>query len=418
MPRPKNTLPQLRAHISGQSYVRIDSRDYYLGKHGTPQSLARYAVLVAAYQSNDCSLPQDFDTRSLDARAGLLLAPEIELPPEYQAEDPITMKHVTAAYKAHAEEYYAADDGIHAKIRKVCDTLDKHSGNLEAQKFGPKLLADVRELWVNEGLCRNYVNFLTNLVFRIFRWAGRRELVPATAHPALKLIEPLQRGKTKARESKPVQAVDLETVRKTAKCLSPIVRDMLRVQCATGMRPSELCTMKPCEIDRSGDTWLYCPPKHKTAFKGVVRQIPIVGEAREVIENYINRPANAYVFCPKEAVGWHAATNRSERKTKVQPSQRNRAKKINPEVAAGDCYTRDSYRRAITRAAKTAGVPAWFPYQIRHAVGTAVADVGNLELSKALLGHSDIATTQRYAKPTIRQSIEAANSLPTIGDQQ
>ena len=35
---------------------------------------------------------------------------------------------------------------------------------------------------------------------------------------------------------------------------------MVRIQVATGMRPSEVCKMRPCDIDLSReDAWIYRP---------------------------------------------------------------------------------------------------------------------------------------------------------------
>ncbi len=61
MARPKSSTPALRPHISGQSVVTIDGRMFYLGPHGSPQSLARYAVLIGMYQAGGLSLPDDLD---------------------------------------------------------------------------------------------------------------------------------------------------------------------------------------------------------------------------------------------------------------------------------------------------------------------------------------------------------------------
>lgn len=47
MPRPKAKAPARRFHVSGQSVCTIAGKDYYLGKHDSPESLARYAVLIA-----------------------------------------------------------------------------------------------------------------------------------------------------------------------------------------------------------------------------------------------------------------------------------------------------------------------------------------------------------------------------------
>ena len=50
MSRPRTLTPKYRLHKStGQAVVRIDGKDFYLGKHGTPGSKERYAALMAEY---------------------------------------------------------------------------------------------------------------------------------------------------------------------------------------------------------------------------------------------------------------------------------------------------------------------------------------------------------------------------------
>ncbi len=46
MARPKSKAPARRYHLSGQSIVTIGGRDFYLGLHDSPESIARYAVLM------------------------------------------------------------------------------------------------------------------------------------------------------------------------------------------------------------------------------------------------------------------------------------------------------------------------------------------------------------------------------------
>jgi hypothetical protein len=84
MARPKAKAPSLRYHLSGQSVVTIDGKDFYLGKHDTPESLARYAVLIATYQAGGLKLPAGFDAYALDARAAAILDHQ-------QASQPLTL---------------------------------------------------------------------------------------------------------------------------------------------------------------------------------------------------------------------------------------------------------------------------------------------------------------------------------------
>jgi integrase len=91
----------------------------------------------------------------------------------------------------------------------------------------------------------------------------------------------------------------------------------------------------------------------------------------------------------------------------VQPSQRNRRKK-NPRRPAGDRYTRDSYRRAVQRAAKAAGVASWFPNQLRHAAGTEIRKLFGIEASQTRLGHKSLSVTEVYAERDLKLSRDVA----------
>ena len=414
MARPKSALPQMRAHLSGQGFVTIDDRNFYLGRYGSPESLARYAVLIAEYQANKLKLPKDFDIRAIDARAGLLLAKEVELPPKHLENKPILLRHLTAAYREHAMVAYEKSKAELRRILLLCDELDEHDGSMHADEYGPRALQKQRQRWVDSAKARRYCNRLTNLVIRMYRWSVSQELVTENAWSRLRSLDALRIGQTKAKETKAIQPVSLDVVRTTIKELPPILRAMIRVHVATGMRPSELCNMRPCDIDRTGVEWMYRPSKHKTANKGKSRAVPILGDAKEAIIDYINRDPQSCCFSPAESVSWWQATKRSTRKSKVQPSQQVSKAVDNPEVQPGDRYTQDSYRRAVARACKRAGVTQWHPYQLRHLSLTEIRDALGVEHAQAMGGHSRIDITEVYVKQSERRAIEAARHAPKL----
>lgn len=410
MARPKAKAPERRYHISGQSVVTIDRKDFYLGKHDSPESIARYAVLIAIYQQHGFHLPDWFDQEEMKNRASLILGE----PVQHQENEPITVKHVTAAYREWAKfRHTRKHDPELIRANQVCDELDQHEGQTFAEKYGPLALQSQRQRWVQAGLSRRYVNRQTNLVVRVFKHAVAQELVCPETWQRLKALEPLRIGTTTAPETEPRTPVALEVVRATAKHLSPILRAMVRVQAATGMRPSEVCNLRPIDIDRSGENWMFRPAKHKTANKGKRKAVPLIGDAREALEDYINRHPDSFCFSPKETVAWMSAQRRSERKTKVQPSQRNRAKQ-NPMRAPRDCYDSVSFNQAIRRACKKANVPHWTPYQLRHLAGTVVRDALGIEHAQALLGHAQVAMTEHYTRQSEQKAIEAAQHAPRL----
>lgn len=86
MPRPKALVPALRFHVSGQSICEINGTTYYLGKADSPESLARYAVLIRQYQANGLKVPGWITSETLKGLASSLLPSPEKVD---QSKDPI-----------------------------------------------------------------------------------------------------------------------------------------------------------------------------------------------------------------------------------------------------------------------------------------------------------------------------------------
>jgi integrase len=104
---------------------------------------------------------------------------------------------------------------------------------------------------------RNVVNQHVGRIKRMFKWAAAEELIPAAIPQARIMVAGLRHGRTDARETDPILPVDDATVDATLPHLPSVVADMVRLQRATGMRPSEVCVLRPCDLDSTGDVWTY-----------------------------------------------------------------------------------------------------------------------------------------------------------------
>jgi hypothetical protein len=135
MARPKAKAPARRYHISGQSVVTIDGRDFYLGKHDSPESIARYAVLIGIYQASGLRLPDDFDLSDLDNKAGALLGSLTQ--PQQQTSEPLLVRHITASYREHIKVRYAAHPAELHRLNQICDASDKHEGDMHSYQRQP-----------------------------------------------------------------------------------------------------------------------------------------------------------------------------------------------------------------------------------------------------------------------------------------
>jgi integrase len=413
MARPKDIAPSMRYHLSGQAVVTLGGKDFYLGKHNSSEAIARYAVLIAEYQRAGLTLSEDFDQKALFAKADALIDPSPRIAHERQENEPIRVKDVAECFRSFASTRFAFQYQELSRVNRLCDELIELYGDDLAVDFGPKRLKQMQRRWVSKDLSRPYVNRLVKLVRRMFKYAVSEELIAAETHRRLQTVEALRFGATEAREPELRQPVPLDHVRKTAAELSPILKDMLRVLLGTGMRPSEVCTMRACDIDRTGDIWFYRPKRHKTAGKGKVKSVPLLNDAREAVTDYLNRPANAYLFSPIESMAWFRAKQRAERKTRVQPSQLHRRKDA-PLKQPGEFFDSNAFRQSIQRACIRAGVKPWTPYQIRHMVASEVRQALGLEQTQALLGHHHRSMTEHYARLAETQAVEAAKVAPKL----
>jgi hypothetical protein len=217
MARHKANVPSRVYHLSGQSVCRIDGKDYYLGKHDSPESLARYAVLIAEYQKHGLKLPEGFSADDLKNRADVLLGFDA---PQHQEQEPITVKHVTACYRAFGEVRYAKSSQERHRIRKLAGDLDAQFGDVLAENFGPLKLQQFRQTLVDSGLSRNYVNRVVRAVVRMFKHAVQQELIEPETWQKLTSVESLRLGQTEAYEPDKVKPVSIDVVRATSQHLA------------------------------------------------------------------------------------------------------------------------------------------------------------------------------------------------------
>ena len=337
------------------------------------------------------------------------------------------------AYLDFAATYYSDEHGTTQEYRDVAASLKPLRllyGRTPAADFGPKRLKAVREHMVREqDLCRNVTNNRVNRVRRFFKWCAAEELVPPGVYHGLLAVDGLKCGRTEARETAPVKPVPDAHVEATLPHLGPQIAAMVQIQRLTGMRPGEVVQMRPGDIDRTGEVWVYRPEKHKNKWRGHDRTVPLGPKARAVLEPFLDgRPGDKPCFSPKEAEAWRYAHNPPysgrERTTKKYASETKRLAKAKadrrkakrkPGRKSRDQYDRDSYRRAVRRGverAKAAGadVVPWSPSRLRHAKATEVRAIGGLEAAQAALGHKRADVTQIYAEKNLAAAVELAKA--------
>ncbi len=383
MPSKLRKPPAYRLHKpTGQAVVRIDGRDFYLGRHGTDASHEAYRRLIAGWATS----PRP-DTASSRSTVGLDLTIN-ELMVAYWD------KHVTCYYTKNGRATSEVDN-----VRQALRFLRRLYGSTPAKDFGPQSLKVVRQDMIEAGRCRSLVNKDVNRVRAMFRWAVEHELLPVTVYQTLQAVAALRKGRSEARETEPVGPVPEAHVRATLPFLSAQVAAMVQLQLATGARPGEILALRPRDVTFGTEgVWIYRPAEHKTEHLDRERAIYLGPRAQELLRPWLERDPDAACFCPAEVVEARNARARAARRSPMTPSQAARKRKPNPKRAPGACYTRNAYRTAVQRACHKAGVPTWSPLQLRHSAATAIRARYGLEAAQVILGHAQADTSEIYAE--------------------
>ncbi len=346
---------------TGQARVRINSKSFYLGKYGSPESHDRYDSLIAVLVID--SEPASFKT----------------------------LTTVLAAWWAECQRRYTKGKGKLGGAqnwRPIIRLLRTHHGDERTEDLGPVKLRKLLEAeGEREGWSLTYTRMQLARVKQIFKWAASEELVGITAYQRLQVCE-IRNG----RKSKPIPPVADSVVAATLPCLKRIVADMVCFQRLTGIRPGELVAMQRDLIDRSGEIWIYTPVSHKTEHHGKTRTIYIGPKAQAILTPWLLKAVDGCCMV------W------TWRK--------------------GEPYSTDSYRRAVHRAVERLNakrlkdnpqaelLPKWAPNQIRKAAATSIRAALDVEHAAAVLGHSSsVVTGEHYAAANRERAIEAVKLL-------
>jgi len=414
-------VPSLRHHkATGQAYAVLNGKAVYFGRSNDPQAKQKYHQAIAEWLAAGKLLPVN---------------PCV-----------ITVKEVISRFWAHGEQYYRTlTDGRNKELEQfqlALRPLKELYGQRPAADFGPRALKAVRQKMIEKGWCRPYVNKQTNRIRLVFKWAVSDELIPGEVLHALQAVPGLRKGRAEAPEPEAVKPVPMELVEAVWPFVSRQVWAMVQLQLLTGARAGELTRMRPCDIDRSGEVWVYRLGEHKTAHHGHDRRIFLGPRAQKVIAPFLLRDSDAYCFCPAEAVEEWRRQAFKNRKTPVgQGNSPGTNCKANPKWMPGERYKTDTYRCAIARACDRAFPPPerlarhegeavaqgrkrlskqqkdelatwrrahrWHPHQLRHNAATGLRKEFGIETARIILGHRSAAITEVYAEKDEQVAIEA-----------
>lgn len=413
-PRIPKICRQSHKNRPDRAYVVLNGQRNYLDRWEDPLAHAEYDRLIAEWLSRGRSRPHPSPHDLI-----------------------ITELVVEFLQSVQAEQRYRQPQTLKPALR----VLRRLYGHTLVGDFDLTRLEVVQQEMVrqrnprtNKPWARRYVNANVQRVLRVFRWGKRRGLVPPEVWARIQDVEHLQKGRTEAPETEPVRPAPDEDVEAIKPFVSRQVWAMVQLQRLTGARPGEVVAMRLGDIDRTHEVWVYAPRDHKNAHRGKPRVIPLGPRCQSILAPFLcDRPGDGYLFSPCEAEAHRKATQRQSRRSKVQPSQRDRSK-ANPKRKPLDHYTTLSYARAIRRAIQKAyphpefgGIPSralspeqrklrdrwkppqhWHPNQLRHSFATRIRRDHGVETACVLLGHSKIETTQIYAETNLNTAIQIA----------
>lgn len=275
--------PKLRRNGDGRAFAIYPNSGgirKYFGEFGTRDAETDYQIWLQGVQHGTIKPPMKRDQAS-----------------------PATISELADVYRKNNHRRASKTEQL--AVTRSLEILSERIGKQPASAITPLFLTTLMNELATatyrrgervEHYSRVYLNITLARWKKWFRWLSRMGLIESDLYSRILLVDPLKYGD--AREPADIQPVPLEHVIAIKRHVSPLVYGMIQVQYLCGMRPGDVCRLRFCEIDTSGEVWIYKPTRHKTARFGKKLLKAIPKPAQRIILQY--RPSNddEYVFQP------------------------------------------------------------------------------------------------------------------------
>jgi len=185
----------------------------------------------------------------------------------------------------------------------------------------------------------------------VFRWGVAQEILPLGVADALAILDPLKRGRTRAREGRKIEPAPEFLIEAAKAHMTSPVRAMARLQLLTGARPGEIVGLRGIHFERDDRCGMLVArlAEHKTAHLGAERLVYFGPEAESILEPFLRgRSPDRPLFSPTEAEVERRAARHAKRKTPRGRGNRPRTNRVDaPARSPGEAFSVDSYRRAV-----------------------------------------------------------------------
>lgn len=296
--------------------------------------------------------------------------------------------------------------------------------------FGPDELAVVKKKLkefrytkgkVKKQYTRRGINDVLKWIGKIFKWGVGRRIVTQETLISLDEVKPYRMGDQGTVDRIKRRRVTEEEFQKVISCVNSVIGDMLTLIWHTGMRPYEICEMRPYDILRDDpECWIYIPGRdktpvgmHKTTGSERIKVVPLAGVCIDILSKRINDfDSKQVVFSPRDSIREFLETKKRDRKTpltcgNIPGSNRKKKTKFN----IGDQYNNNSLELACERGCFKAGVERFVPYDLRRTAATKTRAVLGKGAARTLLGHTDESTTDIYLLDEVREAMKVAKAL-------
>ncbi|OHB53154.1 MAG: hypothetical protein A2Y12_09385 [Planctomycetes bacterium GWF2_42_9] len=342
-----------------------------------------------------------------------------------------TIASLVQFYMAHIHASFPNDSGEPKDFERAYKYLVTYHGNERVIDLTPQKLKALRKSIATETrktknkevpIVRSIttINRWVRRICRAFTWGISEGYAPAHIAYALESLEPLNKTNkiagAEVKDPMKVKPVDPKHVEVILPYVGPVVADMLRLQLITGMRSNEICILRPADIVKREDYWIYYPTKFKntTHDQNYVREVIFGKLAQALLIPYLLRNHEDFCFKPEESEKKRRALIHAKRETPMNKGNKPGVRCVAQEYSP--CYNAASYYKAVQRGIEAArkdghSVPDWHPHQIRHAVTDKIsAQVGEFK-AKAALGHKTLDATLIYRQMERENAIEIAKRL-------
>ena len=391
--------------------VRINGKKQYysLGRYGSPEAEAEYERIKSKFESEDVE-KKDPTGKTSEVLFGLYSQEFL------QGEHLTADQHLDITTITYAQErfppFFLEDFSMTYLVafQNYLVEIAPDEGLIERKDKPP-----VRKRpWT-----RYYVNCLMKHFKKILVWGINHGLLSPIYRESIRLFPGITSYKPRGLPDRPPrESVRDSDVLATLPFLPPIIADMVKIQRAACLRPSEVCSLLVGDIifNDSGMAFV-SKAKNKIARKGVRRQIAFGNAEQAILHKYCDgRNPDEYVFSMRQYAAWQHAQKRANRKTPMTPSQRQRDK--DNKKTRFDRYREDItsnlYSRVIRRAVQQAikenpDVKPWTPYQLRHAAYSALSAQYGVDIASKVAGHlsPNMARIYDHSAAEVSQRIAA-----------